>query len=223
MQRSYARYGEGPANGLGRVGCSRGRSPILGELIRGRCWATVADQMAARSWAMTAATARRRRSAWSPCVAWRAGRRGCPPRAPCQRQASGRGRGSSQPLALPNRLLSRPPRASTPAGRYGLDCRPPKPSTPNPSAATAVGVQLCVCGRPRHHQPASRHERGGHAHRLLRRLRNGVLHAARPVDHRGPDPPCRVARQKTGSSSRRSGCSGGGEPDARAWRKFTGA
>src|SRR5215204_7713316 len=35
--------------------------------------------------------------------------------------------------------------------------------------------------------------RGGHAHRLLRRLLDGVFHPAWPVDHRGPDPPCRVA------------------------------
>src|SRR5512133_1339195 len=36
---------------------------------------------------------------------------------------------------------------------------------------------------------------GGHAHRLLCRLRDGVLYAVGPVDHRGPDPPWRVAPQ----------------------------
>src|SRR5215218_8948843 len=63
-----------------------------------------------------------------------------------------------------------------------------------------AGTQPCLAGG-RDTITMSAETRGGHAHRLLRRLLDGLFHPAWPVDHRRPDPPWRMAPQRGPSTA----------------------
>src|SRR5829696_5867969 len=77
---------------------------------------------------------------------------------------------------------------------------PRNSSTTGTSGCDRVG---CSCGWPAAATASAgqpRQKGGGHAHRLLCRLRHGLLHPVGPV-HRGPDPPWRVAPQRDPSTA----------------------
>src|SRR5215218_8428124 len=90
-------------------------------------------------------------------------------------------------------------------GHAGHPTGAAEPSTTRPRAAILSGRSR-PWGRSRQPSMSAETGRGGYAHRLLRRLRDGVFHAVGPVDRRGPDPPCRVAPERGPSAAGLRGC-----------------